>query len=125
MAIINLTPSRVGLQAPAPAMQPQGDPVGAALADFGATLNDLAKRDQQARDADQAATARSNYATGLVELRVRAERGELGPDIRGGFEQAAAQLRADTAAGIASATSPSRTDRTSFLTLQKVPAWTA
>jgi hypothetical protein len=103
MAIINITPSRVGVQPPSPGMRPAGSPVGAAVAELGATLNELGRREQQARDTDAAASAAVGYATDLVDLRVRAERGEFGPDFRAGFEREAAALRDRRGAEIGSA----------------------
>lgn len=100
MAIINLTPARGSIAAPNPAMQPLRDPVGAAAAEFGATLAELGRRTQEAEDASRAASAEVQYATELADLRVRSERGEFGADLRGGFEREAAALRTRMAEGL-------------------------
>lgn len=105
MAVIELTPSRISVQAGAPLRARGGvdlgrvsgaDPAGQALSQFGQTLTELEDRTRTARNQRELMVAGAEYAEGLADLRGRMERND--PEFQGNpveaYSRGAEALRA-------------------------------
>jgi hypothetical protein len=112
MAVIDLTPARMGVQTQAPPMarggldlgrarpveQPRmnaADPIGAAVGQLGAAIGELDAAARRARQADAVAGAQAEYYAGLADLRGRLEANdpEFAGDAVSAFTTRAAELR--------------------------------
>jgi len=105
MAVIDLTPASVGIEAPrrvvradGPVAAPMAGPA-AALAEFANTLSAMEQRTRQAREQREQMTAGAEYAEGLAELRGRMERNdpEFAADPVAAFRTGAERLRGEIA----------------------------
>lgn len=119
MAVIDLTPARLGVQiGQGPrarggvqiAERSAADPLGQAVGQLGQTMGVLAEATQKARSEQALAQARVQALTGLSTLRGRLEQGDLGTDFTTAYDREAGRLVEEIAGGI-----PDQAARAAFM----------